>query len=57
MKFNVSLHIADVLSCVKMQAFHEMDLLNWEEPSSLWARRSDKRSTEEIYMSKVPEDL
>lgn len=57
MKFNVSLHIADVLSCAKMQAFHEMDLLNWEEPSSLWARRSDKRSTEEIYMSKVPEDL
>lgn len=59
MRFNMSLHTADVLfssSCVETQAFHQMDLFNWEEPSSLWASKNDK-STEEIHSSEVPEDL
>lgn len=34
-----------VFSCVKIQAFHSIDLFGWEEPSSLWASQIDKRSS------------
>jgi len=34
-----------------------MDLFNWEELSSLWGSKNDKRSTEEMRSSEIPEDL
>lgn len=42
-RFNTSCTL-HMFSCVKTQAFHWMDLFDWEESSSLRASKIDKRS-------------